>query len=98
MIEYIALAGISDELRDKMIDNLGYDSVLNLACNYELVKNNISLFRQLGIEDVDNLLLNKDYVFLKDTREIFNKFTNFNLNEIINLINNDYDAIDVVFM
>ena len=95
MIEYIALAGISDELRDKMIDNLGYDSVLNLACNYELVKNNISLFRQLGIEDVDNLLLNKDYVFLKDTREIFNKFTNFNLNEIINLINNDYDAIDV---
>ena len=98
MIEYIALAGISDELRDKMIDNLGYDSVLNLACNYELVKNNMSLFRQLGIEDVDNLLLNKDYVFLKDTREIFNKFTNFNLNEIINLINNDYDAIDVVFM
>lgn len=98
MIEYIALAGISDELRDKMIDNLGYDSVLNLACNYELVKNNISLFRQLGIEDIDNLLLNKDYVFLKDTREIFNKFTNFNLNEIINLINNDYDAIDVVFM
>ena len=98
MIEYIALAGISDELRDKMIDNLGYDSVLNLACNYELVKNNISLFRQLGIEDVDNLLLNKDYVFLKDTREIFNKFTNFNLNEIINLINNDFDAIDVVFM
>ena len=98
MIEYIALAGISDELRDKMIDNLGYDSVLNLACNYELVKNNISLFRQLGIEDVDNLLINKDYIFLKDTREIFNKFTNFNLNEIINLINNDYDAIDVVFM
>ena len=69
MIEYIALAGISDELRDKMIDNLGYDSVLNLACNYELVKNNISLFRQLGIEDVDNLLLNKDYVLAFVTQQ-----------------------------
>ena len=98
MIDYISLAGISDELKDKMIDILGYDSVLNLACNYELVKNNISLFKQLGILDIESLLLNKDYIFLKETRDIFDGFNKFNISEIIDLINNDYDAIDVVFM
>ena len=98
MIEYIALAGISDELKDKMIDVLGYDSVLNLACNYKLVKNNIDLLKQLGILDIESLLLNKYYIFLKETRDIFNNFTKYNISEIINLINEDYDAIDVVFM
>lgn len=98
MIEYISLAGIEDELKEKMLDVLGYDNVLNLACNYKLVKNNIDLFKQLGIENIEDLLLYKDYIFLKETRDIFNNFSKFNISEIVNLINNDYDAIDVVFM
>lgn len=38
MIENMLLIGISDEFIDELIDKIGYDRVLNLACNYEKVK------------------------------------------------------------
>ena len=50
---------------------------------YKLVKNNINLLKELGVENGDDLLLYKDYIFLKDTRVIFESLCKFNMNEII---------------
>lgn len=98
MIENIVLTGIRQELIDDMIERLGYNEVLNLACNYDKVKKNIEFFQTLGIQCVDDLLLNRDYIFLKSVDEIAKKFSKFNVPVIIDLINTDYTVIDEVFM
>lgn len=94
MIENITLIGISDEFADEMIDKLGYDSVLNLACNHELVKKNIELLKSFGIKDIEALLLNREHIFLKASEGIVKKFSKYNIPALAELINNDYTVID----
>ena len=40
MIEDIKRIGIDDKLYNEMINTLGYDTVLNMACNYKLIMQN----------------------------------------------------------
>ena len=94
MIEDIKLIGITDEMMDDMIQKLGYDIVLNMACNHELIKANIDLLISLGIKNIYDLLLNRDNIFLIDTEELKNKFKRDDIEQLINLINNDYSYVD----
>ncbi len=97
MIEDIKRIGISDNLYDEMIDTLGYDTVLNMACNYELVRANVNLFLNRGIIDITPILLHKDYILMKDTSEIEEALNKCNTINIIELINEDYTNIDRLF-
>lgn len=97
MIEYIELAGIDEVLKNKMIECLGYDTVLNMACNYKVVKNNIEILKSFGITNIEDLLLNKDYIFTLDNNKLINYFKKFNIPNFVNLINNDYNVIDEIF-
>lgn len=96
MIENIRLTGISDELIDKMIDAIGYGYVLDMACNYELVKENIEFLKNLGIQTVEELLLNRPNVFLIQTNVLQKKFSNTDISFMCNLINEDCLAVDEV--
>ena len=98
MIEDIKKIGISDEFYNLLIENLGYDIVLNLACNYELVKKNINLLKSYGIENIEELLLNRDSLFLKDSEEIFEKLNKQDIETFVMLVNSDYTNIDSLFL
>ena len=98
MIDDIEIAGISEVLKEKMIEKLGYDTVLNMACNYERVKDNIHLLQSIGITDIEQLLLNKNYIFLKKPDDILKKLSNFNISNLVSLINEDYNVIDELFI
>lgn len=97
MIENINLIGISNEQVDLMIEKLGYDIVLSMACNHELVKANIELLKSLGINNINELLLNREGIFLIDTEELLSMFSKFNISQIVGLINEDYTVIDELY-
>ena len=94
MIEDIKLIGIDDDMLEKMISSLGYDLVLNLAVNHKLVSENIEFLKSLNIQVIDELLLNKTDIFLKETEELKNKFNKENIEYIVEIMNNDYTIID----
>lgn len=96
MIENMSLIGFSDEFIDEMINKIGYERVLNLACNYKKVHSNIDLLNSFGIKNINELLLNKSYVFLEETEEMVKKFSKFNIPVVVELINNDYNVIDEI--
>lgn len=98
MIDNIELAGIDESLKERMIDKLGYDIVLNMACNYKKVKENIEVLKQLGIRDIDELLINRNDIFTLNSGELIKKFSKFNIPTIVNLINEDYNVIDELFI
>ena len=97
MLEYIYLTGLNNELIEELTNTLEHNEILSLACNHERVKSNIELLKSFGIKNIDDLLLNRNYLFLKSTEEIAKKFSKFNIPVITELINTDYTVIDEVF-
>lgn len=96
MIQDIELIGVEKDLIEKLMNNLEYDEVLCLACNHENVKKIIDFFKIIGIQNIDELLLNRHYIFLKDSDSIINKFDNIDLVNIVLKINDSYEYIDEI--
>lgn len=96
MIQDIELIGVGKNLIEKLMKNLEYDEVLCLACNHENVKKIIDFFKIIGIQNIDELLLNRYYIFLKDSDSIINKFDNIDLVNIVLKINDSYEYIDEI--
>ncbi len=94
MIDDIKLIGINDNQMDELIEKLGYDKVLNMACNHELIKENIDLLNSYGLKNIYELLLNKEYIFFIDTQELKEKFNRPDIIQMVDLINNGYLFID----
>ena len=97
MIQDIELIGVDKEVIDELIDKLDYSDVLNLACNYEIVKNNIDLLKSLGVKNIDDLLINRSSLFLEKSEKLRKKFSEFNIPVFVNLINMDYTVVDELF-
>ena len=96
MIQDIELIGVGKDLIENLMNNLEYDEVLCLACNHENVKKIIDFFKIIGIQNIDELLLNRYYIFLKDSDSIINKFDNIDLVNIVLKINDSYEYIDEI--
>ena len=96
MIQDIELIGVGKNLIEKLMKNLEYDEVLCLACNHENVKKIIDFFKNIGIRNIDELLLNRYYIFLKDSDSIINTFNNIDLVNTILKINDSYEYIDEI--
>jgi hypothetical protein len=96
MIQDIELIGVEKDLIEKLMNNLEYDEVLCLACNHENVKKIIDFFKNIGIKNIDELLLNRYYIFLKDSDSIVSAFNNIDLVNTVLKINDSYDYIDEI--
>lgn len=96
MIEDINLTGLSEEIIDKIMEELGYDTVLSMACNYKKIKENVNLLKSINITNIDELLINRNELFFKDTNLLKEKIFRFDISSIVKLINDDYEIIDEV--
>ena len=96
MIEDIKLTGISEETINKMMEELGYDIVLSMACNYKKIKENIELFKSINIINIEELLLNKNEIFFKETSLLKEKIFRFDIPSLVEIINDDFEVIDEV--
>ena len=54
------------------------------------------LFTRLNIQVIDDLLINEIGMFFKTKEYLANKFSKFNISEIVDDINDDYIAIESV--
>ena len=97
MIEDIKKLGLSDNMYNELIEVNGYDLVLNMACNYELIANNVNLLRGYGIFNIYPILLHKNHILMYDSDYIVDKFRDVNISDMAKMINEDYTAIDFVF-
>ena len=96
MIEDIKKLGISDELYDEIINNLGYDLVLNMACNYTTIGENLNYLNNIGIDDLKDILLYKTHILFLEPIELRERFNNKNVRELVELINMDYANIEMI--
>ena len=96
MIDSLLKCGISKGTIDKISENKSLE--YTLWCNLDDCKQIIEYLQSIGIMDIDELLIFKPGIFVEtkeDIETLFNK--NGNINELVNLINDNYTNMDLLF-
>lgn len=96
MIEDIKLTGIKQEVIDKLLEELGYDTVLSMAYNYKKLNENINFLKSININVIDELLLNRNQIFFEEPNILKEKLFRYEISNLAKLINDDYQVIDEI--
>lgn len=96
MIDNLSKIKVSTKCIDELKKSLDYDTLISLASNYNNINDNIKLLYSYGIENMDELFLNKYYIFVEETEKLVKKFAKYNIPVFIQIINNDCNAIDSI--
>ena len=85
---------ISKECLEVVKNTFDYDTIVSLAYNYENINNNIKMLKSYGLKDIDRFFIEKNHIFLIKSELLAKKF---NIPVFMEIINNDYSAIDKIF-
>ena len=96
MLQFLKDIAISDITILKMINNNSEDILYDLECDQVNCLEVIKYLQELNIQVIDDLLINEIGMFFKTKEYLVNKFSKFNISEIVDDINDDYIAIESV--
>lgn len=96
MIDFLKNANISDEVILSMINNYNDATLYNLSCNDDNCLEIINYLKELNIEVIDELLINRIDLFLNTKEDLVKKFSKYNIPLVVDLINDDYVTIDKI--
>ena len=97
MIEDLDFIDVEDKTKDEIEKCLDYDTILSLACNFNVVNRNIWLMKEMGIKNADILFKNRSNIFLMNTRKLLDTFSKYDIKQLAKDINRDYRAVDKIF-
>lgn len=97
MISFLKKYGIQNDTIEKMLENNSNSYLYDLNSNEEECCKIIEYLLSIGITNIDDLLLYECDLFLKNKKQVEIAFSKYNLNEIVELINTDYNEIDLIF-
>ena len=98
MIDNLSKIMVSTKCIDELKKIVDYDILVSLSCNYENINSNIKLLSSYGIENMDELFINKYYIFVEEPEKLVKKFSKYNIPVFIQIINNDCNAIDTIML
>lgn len=81
----------------KKMENLFPSQLFNLNCNQKECIKIIDFFKELGINNIDDLLVNRIELFFETRKDLEDRFLRYNVPTLVEKINNDYMEIDIIF-
>ena len=94
MINKLLECGIKEDTINKLKDNeLDYLFEVNINNSIDI----INYLKSINITNIDELLLSIPDLFFKPKEIVEDLFNKKNINELVNLINDDYSNIDLLF-
>lgn len=81
----------------KELSNKYPSQLFNLNCNQKECMKIIELFRELGINNIDDLLINRIEIFFETRKDLEEMFLQHNIPDLVKRINDDYMEIDILF-
>lgn len=89
-VDFLYELGIGEDTVKSIIDYNGQGIVLSFLSNKDNIINIIHYFSDIGIFNIDSLLIYKVDLFLEDLSLIKKKITS----DMVDLINNDFTVLD----
>ena len=102
-VMFLLLFGLNNKYNTIIISineiNVKLDNTIlyNLNCNMKNVLEIINYLRSIGIINIKDLIIYKTDLFLDNKDDIINLFSKFNIDDIVNKINNNYEVIDELY-
>lgn len=78
-----------DELQKECSDNIQY----SLNCNEYEIKKIITFLNKIGVNCIDNILIDYHEFFLSSYKDFVNRFKNYKLEPLVKMINADYNNV-----
>ncbi len=96
MIDFLKNVGISDDILIEMLKNNNEAAIFDLSCNEEDAINIIKYMRNIGITNIDELLIYRIDIFFLTFEQFVKRLSKFNIPALVNHINDDYANIDII--
>lgn len=96
MIDFLKNVGISNDVLVEMIKNNDETAIFDLSCNEEDAINIIKYMRNIGITNIDELLIYRIDIFFLTFEQFVKRLSKFNIPALVNLISEDYTNIDII--
>lgn len=93
-MDFLIDNGISKDVIVKIEDYNDDSLVYNFICNEANAVKVLEYFKSIGIEAINRLLIYKLEVFLIDYKSIVKAFNNYDVSVLVQLINDDINAIN----
>lgn len=93
-MDFLIDNGISKDVIVEIEDYNDDSLVYNFICNEANAVKVLEYFKSIGIEAINRLLIYKLEVFLIDYKSIVKAFNNYNVSVLVQLINDDINAIN----
>ena len=94
MLDFLKNASISDSTITYLNSNLSSNDIMALSDNSDECLKIIFYLRNIGITIVEDLLINETSVFLKTYNRVIATLSKYDINILINDVNEDYTNIE----
>ena len=96
MIDFLKDANITDDTIIEIMKNNNEASLFNLSCNDEDAIEIIKYMRNIGVTNIDELLIYRIDIFFLTFEQFIKRLSKFNIPALVNHINDDYANIDII--
>lgn len=96
MIEFLKEANISDDIIDLIKQNNSDNAIYTLYCNQDECMKIISYFHKIGINSINELLINEIEIFYKIASDVIKEFSKYDINALVNVLNKNYHIIEEI--
>lgn len=93
-MDFLIDNGISKDVIVEIEDYNDDSLIYNFICNEANAVKVLEYFKSIGIEAINRLLIYKLEVFLIDYKSIVKAFNNYDVSVLVQLINDDINAIN----
>ena len=87
---------ITDEVIDNIRNNNDFSVMQSLIYNEKNVGKIINYFKEINIEVIDELLISRPELFTVDVSKIKSEINKYNVEILVNLINEDINSINFI--
>lgn len=96
MIDFLKDCYISNDTL-KIMNEKYPAELFDLNCNKKEIVKIINYLRSIGVSNIDELLIYETHLFYKTKSWIESRFSNYNINELVSKINENYEEIEIIF-
>lgn len=99
MIDFLKYCNISKETIDKIYLQIDEPILFSLDSNRDECAKIIEILRYIGIDNhiIENILLSRIDVFLMSSDEFIDKIKKIGISNFVEIVNNDWIDIDILF-
>ena len=97
MIDFLKKVGFDDDNIKDIISRNNESSLFDLSCDEENCLRIVTYMKDIGIDNVVDIMIYKIDVFFMDFEEFVKRMGKFNIPVVVDLINSDYSVVDDIY-